>query len=209
MRKLAPIVVALALALAVAPAARAETSAPRKITFNGRSLTAADTRTIARLEKRYGRQVPDGNYWYDDASGAVGTWGGPTLAMIGAGLGLGGKLPANASGGGDGRLTGVFINGRELHPLDVQGLRALLGQVYPGRWWVDGQGNAGYEGGPALVNLYVVARQRAAARGGSSSHYQSDGRGNNAFVSPGCTAVNGHLGASSSSGSYSYYIGCD
>jgi hypothetical protein len=106
-------------------------------------------------------------------------------------------------------LTGVFINGRELHPTDVAVLQMLLGQVYPGRFGVDGQGNAGYQGGPAFINLYVVARQRAAAAGRGRSHYQSDGRGNNAFVSPGCTAVNGHLGASSDSPSYSYYLGCE
>jgi len=182
----------------------------RRITFNGRALTAPDAQTLARLEQQYGRRVPDGSYWYDNKSGAVGVWGGPTIAIIAPGLGLGGPLPANASGGGNGRLTNVFINGRELHPADVQALQTLLGAVYPGRYWVDAQGNAGMEGGPAVVNLYVVARQRGAGRnGGGNSYYSSDGRGNNTFVSPGCTAVNGNLGGSSSSGSYSYYIGCD
>jgi hypothetical protein len=40
------------------------------------------------------------------------------------------------------------------------------GVVYPGRYWVDAQGNAGPEGGPALVNLVAVARARAAQGAG-------------------------------------------
>jgi hypothetical protein len=148
----------------------------RRISFNGRPLSAAQRGTLARLEQRIGT-LPDGEYWYDPRSGAAGRWGGPALALLPAGLDLGGPLPANASGGGSGRLTGVFINGRELHPADVAGLMALLGQVWPGRWWVDGQGNFGAEGSPVPIgNLVAAARARnAAAPGGGrawSSRYE-------------------------------------
>ena len=67
---------------------------------------------------------------------------------------LGGELPPDISKGG----TQVFINGRELHPVDVQGLARLVGPVAPGRYWLDAQGNAGYENGPAIANLRVLAQ---------------------------------------------------
>jgi hypothetical protein len=84
-------------------------------------------------------------------------------------LALGGALPANASGGGQGTLTGVFINGREAHPADVAGLRGLVGAVVPGHWWVDANGNYGQEGGPALGNLVALARARQSGQGGGTA----------------------------------------
>ncbi|MBA2540629.1 MAG: hypothetical protein H0V17_13410 [Deltaproteobacteria bacterium] len=160
----------------------------RTFTFNGRASTAKDLETLAQIEKAYGQTTPSGHYWYDARSGAAGRWGGPTIGFLPAGLAIGGALPANASGGGNGQLTGVFINGRELHPTDVAVLMSMLGQVIPGRWWVDGQGNAGQEGGPAVMNLVVIAQQRAAQTGKKSSYYRTDGRGSNAFVGGGCAA---------------------
>jgi hypothetical protein len=56
--------------------------------------------------------IPPGRYWYDSKSGLWGMEGGPTVGQIFPELELGGPLQPNASGGG----TGVFINGRELHP---------------------------------------------------------------------------------------------
>ena len=86
----------------------------------------------------------------------------------------------------------------------------MLGQVYPGRWWVDAQGNAGQEGGPALFNVYVVAQQRRqASGGGGDSIYRTDGRGNNVFVGQGCVAVNGSKSTESGTVSSSYYVGCE
>jgi hypothetical protein len=38
--------------------------------------------------------------------------------------------------------------------------------VLPGRYWVDSQGTGGYEGGPALFNLRMLAAQAAQNRGG-------------------------------------------
>lgn len=178
----------------------------RQISFNGRAATEADWKVITQLEQMYRRQLPNGAYWYDAVSGAAGVWGGPVVGIIPAGLQLGGPLPANASGGGNGMLTGVFINGREIHPQDYQTLMQMLGNVYPGRWWVDAQGNAGQEGGPALLNIMAVAQQRAQASGkGGDSIYRTDGRGNNIFVGQGCAAVNAKSGDSSSS----YYVGCE
>jgi len=178
----------------------------RRFTFNGRAATQTDLDTLSLIDAMYGQPVPQGGYWYDALSGAAGAWGGPTLGFLPAGLQLGGPLPANASGGGKGRLTGVFVNGRELHPIDVQVMTNLYGQVLPGRWWVDGQGNAGQEGGPPLLNLVVVARQRAAAgKGkGAESYYRSDGRGNNAFVGGGCVSTSTTTGSGDSKKTYDY-----
>jgi hypothetical protein len=173
--------------------------AARAIRFNGRALDAAQLRTFARIEQAIGR-VPDGDYWYDPRSGASGRWGGPALAFLPAGLDLGGALPANASGGGQGLLTGVFVNGRELHPIDVAGLQELVGAVMPGRWWVDASANYGVEGGPPLGNLVAIAQQRRAAggKGGRawSKHYEGvTPRDNLNLASDGnttCVSVSGY-----------------
>ncbi len=104
--------------------------------------------------------IPPGRYWYDDVSGLWGMEGGPTVGQIFPGLELGGPLQPDASGSG----TGVFINGRELHPEEVAFLQRIFGAVIPGRYWMDWQGIGGYEGGPALFN--VAAAAAAGAQGG-------------------------------------------
>ncbi len=143
----------------------------RTITFNGAALSERGWRVLEQLEA-YSRVIlPDGAYWYDAESGAAGQWGGPAAVLLLPGLPLGGALPADASGGGSGRLSGVFVNGRELHPNDVSALTALLGQVWPGRWWVNARGDFGPEGGAMMGNL----RQAAAARGGSAWSHGSSG----------------------------------
>lgn len=162
--------------------------------FNGHAATQGDLAILAQIERMYGTAAPPGSYWYDPASGAAGRWGGPTLGFLPAGLALGGRLPANASGGGDGRLSGVFVNGRELHPVDLQVLTGVLGQVVAGRWWVDAQGNAGQDGGRAVMNWIQIARKRGKA---AATYFRSDGRGSNAFVGGGCVSI----GAGSSDGS--------
>src|SRR5690606_34957821 len=144
---------------AAAQATRRAGPAARQITFNGGPLDERGWQVLQQLEALSRTRLPDGGYWYDPRSGAAGRWGGPAAVLLLPGLPLGGRLPANASGGGNGRLTGIFVNGRELHPLDVQALIATYGQAWPGRWWVDGAGNFGPEGGPAIGNL----RQAAAA----------------------------------------------
>jgi hypothetical protein len=115
---------------------------------------------IRALEMRYRGHIVNGEYWYDKVCGAWGLEGGPTLGFIEAGFNLGGPLRRDASRGN----TGVFVNGRELHQVDVAGLQQL-GPVYRGRYWVDAQGYVGFEGGPAFANLVHLA-QAAQNHGG-------------------------------------------
>jgi hypothetical protein len=133
------------------------------VIVNGETLGA---RELDRFAAQCGMRIPPGKFWYDRTSGAWGLEGGATAGFTRAGLDLGGPLRADASGGGSGAFTGVFINGREIHPLDVMGL-SRLGQVWPGRYWVDAYGNFGFEGAPALGNFVALAQQ---ARAGSSSY---------------------------------------
>lgn len=125
----------------------------RHITFNGKPLTAEQQKRLEAVEREHGVRLPDRDYWYDNRSGAAGLWQGPALGALPAGLELGGPMPAQCSGRG----TGVFVNGRELHPADVLTLTQFT-LVAPGRYWADAEGNFGFEGGPALVNLLVLAR---------------------------------------------------
>jgi hypothetical protein len=157
--------------LTASPAAPATA---RHVRFNGLDLDQRGWQVIAQLEASYQTRLPDGEYWYDARTGAAGPWGGPMAVALPADLPLGGAMPASASGGGNGQLTGVFVNGRELHPNDVAALMSFT-QVQPGRYWVDAQGNGGYEGGPALFNLYALAK--AAKSRGGGSNYMKDANG--------------------------------
>jgi hypothetical protein len=178
----------------------------RQFTFNGRAATAEDLQVLAQIEQMYGRPAPAGSYWYDPVSGAAGAWGGPTLGFLPVGLALGGPLPPEASGGGYGLVTGVFVNGREVHPVDVQVLTSIVGQIAPGRYWLDGQGNAGTEGGPAIVNLVERARQRGSS---AESYLRDDGNGNSVFIGGGCVSGSATVGSGSSEATYSFYsAGC-
>jgi hypothetical protein len=167
----------------------------RRITFNGGPLDERGWRVLNQLEAIGRTRLPDGAYWYDPLSGASGRWGGPAAILLIPGLPLGGRLPANASGGGSGSVTGIFVNGRELHRDDVRALIALYGQAWPGRWWVDGYGNFGPEGGPPLGNLRQAA---AASRGGS--WLRGGGAGSGSFWAGG--DGNGYVWASDG------YSGC-
>ena len=132
-----------------------------------------DPDKLKTLETMYQTRIGKGRYWYDKGCGAWGVENGPTVGFIMAGIDLPGPMPADVSGGG----TGIFINGREIHPLDQQGLQQLFGITYRGRYWLDARGNLGVEGGPALVNI-VAAIQDAQRRqaGGSTTHgYGSTG----------------------------------
>lgn len=185
--------------------AQSATAPARRIEFNGALLDAAGWQTLRQIEAHIG-EVPAGRYWYDAASGAAGVWGGAAAAYLGPGLRLGGPLPAAASGGGSGRVTGVFVNGRELHTIDVQGLSQVL-PVQRGRYWWDAAGNVGLEGGPPLFNFYWVLQQRRNAAGGST--YRKGSRsGESTYVGKSCVAVHGRLRASDEGSSYSYYAGC-
>jgi hypothetical protein len=153
---------------AVAPPRQGRPATARQITFNGRKLTAAQLAGLENLERAYSARIPNGEYWYDNRSGAAGFWGGPAVAILAPGLELGGPMPSNCSGGATGRLTGTFINGRELHPLDIAFLSSISpnGQVLPGRFWVNANGDFGYEGGPLIYNLFRLANEKRAATEG-------------------------------------------
>ena len=124
------------------------------IYVNGAPFTQEHVRTLQnRLGVPNAAPLPAGRYWYDGLSGLWGLEGGPALGQILSGLELGGPLRADASGG----LTPVFVNGRALHPLEVQYLQQLFGVVYPGRYWLNWQGIGGYEGGPPQFDLRAAA----------------------------------------------------
>jgi hypothetical protein len=129
-------------------------------------LVTADT--ILQLEKKYGVKCVPGSYWYDKMTGAFGKQGGPCTGIGVSGLQIGGQLKANASAG----TTNVFINGRELHYLDVQGLQTFM-QVIPGRYWMDAYGNFGFESYPAIGNLYLIYKSKFAGSK-KSSYYKNN-----------------------------------
>jgi hypothetical protein len=133
--------------------------APRvggQVIVNGQAMAPALRLALIRR----GVRIPGGRYWYDARSGAWGLEGGPTRGFTTAGLRLGGQLKANASNG----RSGVFVNGRQLTHGEASALRRLVGRFPRGHYWVDSHGNAGRVGGPALVNLRVLA---ARSSGGS------------------------------------------
>lgn len=146
--------------------------AGRDVRVNGERLAEE---ALARLERDHGLAIVDGAYWYDAASGAAGPIGGPTRAFVRPGLDLGGPLAVDASGG----QTGVLVNGRELPAAELEALIALVGPLEPGRYFVDGAGNAGREGGPATVNLLVLASQASASGGGDGWYSDRVGAGGN------------------------------
>lgn len=139
-------------------------ASPRAVSINGAPLTSARLKVLEAIE-RGATRLPNGAWWYDRVTGAFGAWGGPTLLWLRPGLELGPACPANASGA----RTGVAINGRWLHPLDVQRLSGWLRTpLMPGRYLVDARGNASLENGVFLFNLFVLANANAArGRGGA------------------------------------------
>lgn len=127
------------------------------IVVNGEEMPENSMRA---LEGLYRVRMTPGRYWYDPRSGAWGVEGGPTVGLVLPGLELGGSLRADASNG----TTLVWVNGRRLPWPDLVALQQLTGPVLPGRYWLDANGNAGFEGGPALVNLQqLAARSRSTA----------------------------------------------
>lgn len=151
-----------------------------------------DAQTVHALEQQFGVRAVPGQYWYDPLSGLYGAMGGPGLGFTMPGLEIGGPLPTDASGRG----TGVFVNGRELHGLDIAALMSLLGTVYPGRYWLRWDGMYGFEGGPPIGNLIVIARQATGGGGYNRStyggHLGSDGQ-TSYFFDPntGCSVISG------------------
>ena len=127
----------LVLVLGLAPAS-ALAQQPG-IVVNGQPLSIQEV-------LHYGVDLPPGRYWYDQISGLWGFEGGPSVGQIAPGVPLGGALRIDASSGN----TGVFINGREIHMLELLELRAIFGEVPLGRFSVApdqsqaGGGSSGY-----------------------------------------------------------------
>ena len=91
--------------------------------------------------------------------------------------------------------TGVFVNGQELTASDKAQFDALVGQSVPaGRYAIDAQGNLGYEGQPAVINVADLVRARQQQKKpfeihGDDSHIVSEG---------GCTILSTPSGSLSS-----------
>ncbi len=112
---------------------------------------------INALESYYRVRLQNGYFWYDPVAGLWGIEGGPTMGQMLPGLKLGGPLRADASQGS----TGVFINGRQIHSLEFLYLKNVFGYVIPGRYWMNAQGIAGFEGGPPQFNLNIASQGMA------------------------------------------------
>lgn len=145
--------------------ALAEELAQGGVAINGRALSPNE---VAALSSRLGPIQP-GRYWYDARAGIWGYAGGPMVGHLPPGLPLG-AMPPHISYRG----TNVYVNGRELHPLEVRLLMDLYGSVIPGRYWLDANGVGGFEGGPAIYNLH---RQIQTRYGRSSGSVYSPGIG--------------------------------
>lgn len=148
------------------------------VIINGMELSV---KTLKGIENNYGIHIKAGNYWYDQHCGAWGIKNGPTQGFIIAGLNVGGRLNNNASNGN----TEVFVNNRELPYEDVRALQRII-NVVPGRFWLDAQGNGGYEGQRATFNLVRLAKRQ-----GNNSFYRNSYTGIGAGSSGGTSYVMG------------------
>jgi hypothetical protein len=170
-------VVALGWIVAASPACAQRTTTSYVV--NDVALTPDIAEAFQQLFLQIVHQpLPPGQYWYDRVSGAMGQDGGPAAVLMPAGLHLPGHLRADASHG----TMPVFINGRQLTVIDVQVLANWLRTpVQPGRYWVDGQANFGYEGGP-MRNSGGMGRQgntitQCYGNGGCASGNSNTGTG--------------------------------
>lgn len=147
-------------------------SAP-EVVVNGEALSAPLKQQLAA---QYNLHPQPGRYWYDRATGAYGMEGAGTAGFLVPGLPISAPLRADASNG----QTGVFINGRQLHFTDVAAFQAAGIPVMPGRYWVDAAGNCGYEGGPAMLNLFALmqAQKKQGYAGSRSTNVYGSPTGN-------------------------------
>jgi hypothetical protein len=125
---------------------------------------------VVALAQRYGVRPLPGRYWYDARSGLYGAVGYPAYGFMRPGHDFG-TLDRWASAGD----TGILINGRALPQAEWLVWSQLLGYwIQPGAYWLDHEGNAGYEGNPyPVVNLYAAARQNAGGGGGGGDNFWS------------------------------------
>jgi hypothetical protein len=155
-----------------APASQNETSASGKSKSQEASIKAKviingvvlSEKQIAELEQIYKVKPLPGKYWYDARSGLYGVVGFPAYGFMLAGHDYG-NLEKSASNGN----TGVFVNGRELPQSEWAVWSQLLGyMIQPGKYWLDDNGNAGYEGNPIPTENLFMAAQRNNYRGSGS-----------------------------------------
>jgi hypothetical protein len=131
---------------------------------------ALDAATQQAIERAYSTPIKPGRYWYDPVSGVWGLEGGPGAGQIQPGLRLGGPLRADASRGN----TGIFVNNRELHRLDLMALQRCTMPI-PGRYWVLANGMGGYEGMPPSFNLAQLCGGGSSGGGGGQCQSHSGG----------------------------------
>jgi hypothetical protein len=153
----------------VAGSSRTEEAAePSGVVINGVSLSQEQ---ITNFEQTYGAKPRPGKYWYDQRSGLYGVVGYPAFGFLLAGHDFG-KMGERVSNGD----TDVFVNGRELPQSEWAVWSQLLGyMIQPGRYWLDENGNAGYDGNPVPTeNLYLAAQRSAyAGAGGGGDNFWS------------------------------------
>jgi hypothetical protein len=136
------------------------------VVINNVTLTNAQ---ITEIEKQYGVKPKPGNYWYDPKSGLYGVVGYQAYGYMQPNHRFG-SMKRNSSNGN----TGIFINGRELPTLEYSVWSYMVGSwIQPGRYWLDHQGNAGYEGNPTpTINLFVAAKQNSyKGQGGGGDNF--------------------------------------
>ena len=111
--------------------------ASNDVRINGRPMSVQQQQQYLST---YGTLPLPGSYWYDKKTGLYGLMGAPAAGTIRPGHDFG-PLPENASRG----TTGVYINGRHLPAMELQFYASVLGQMQPGRYWMDAQGKWGPE----------------------------------------------------------------
>ena len=138
------------------------------VVINGVALSREQ---VDALSAQYGATPLAGRYWYDRSSGLYGVVGYQAFGFMLPGHDFG-TLDAAASAGD----SNVFVNGRQLPQAEWLVWSQLLGyMIAPGRYWLDAQGNAGYEGNPvATENLYLAAQRRIRAGGYTNDSGSSD-----------------------------------
>ncbi|MDH4069971.1 MAG: hypothetical protein OEV30_06070 [Ignavibacteria bacterium] len=138
------------------------------VRINGMLLTDEQ---LTALSEVYGKTPMPGDYWYDSRSGLYGAVGFPAYGFMMPDH-LFDSMGSDVSRGN----TGVFVNGRELPASEYAVWSYIVGSwIQQGRYWLDHQGNAGYEGDPTVVtNLFVAAQQNSyRGQGGSGDNFWS------------------------------------
>lgn len=150
-----------------------------QVVVNGHALSRDELDTLSGI---YGMRPLPGEYWYDPVSGLYGAVGHDAYGFMHPGHDFGPPAPF-ASGGN----TSVSVNGRILSKEEYVVWSHILGAwIQPGAYWLDGQGNAGYEGNAyPVVNLYQAAM---------NNHYKGQGASGDNFWSTRFSAGNSNQG---------------